>query len=241
LSLSVTRDTFVAIRSSAREEDTEAAARAGEFDTFLFVRGADAVLDHLRLAWAGLWTERAIHNRALLGSEPGAIGGGALVQRMVDARVSGVLHTVNVAGNRPREMLVNAGLGLGEGVVSGMVAADEITVAKDEALAGDDLHFRYVTRDKRERVIFNARAGLGTVRVETLYHQRLRPALEYVELCELVHSAARLEAAFGHPLDIEFAIEGADLRLLQVRPVPTALAVWRETMDRYPIPTGGTP
>jgi len=129
-------------------------------------------------------------------------------------------------------MLINAGLGLGEGIVSGLVAADQITVEKDAALAGDDLHLRYLTRDKRERVIFDARRGSGTVRVETLYHQRLRPALEYVELCELVHAAARLEAAWGHPLDIEFAIEsaseGAGMRLLQVRPVPAALAVWRE-------------
>jgi pyruvate,water dikinase len=158
---------------------------------------------------------------------------------MVDARVSGVLHTVNVAASRPREMLINAGLGLGEGVVSGLVTADQITVEKDASLAGDDLHFSYMTRDKRERVVFNARVGRGTTRVETLYHQRLRPALEYVELCELVHAAVRLEAAWGHPLDIEFAIEGSALRLLQVRPVPAALAVWRETAERIPLRPGG--
>ena len=232
-------DPFVAIRSSATEEDTEAAARAGEFDTFLFVRGTAAVLEHLALAWAGLWSTRALHARQAPGAARDAVGGGVLVQRMVDARVSGVLHTVNVAAGRPREMLINAGLGLGEGVVSGLVAADQITVEKDASLAGDDLHFSYVTCDKRERVVFNARAGRGTTRVETLYHQRLRPALEYVELCELVHAALRLEAAWGHPLDIEFAIEGSALRLLQVRPVPAALAVWRETAERIPLRPGG--
>jgi phosphohistidine swiveling domain-containing protein len=234
-------DPFVAIRSSATEEDTEAAARAGEFDTFLFVRGSASVLEHLRLAWAGLWSARALHARRTTGAGWDAVGGGVLVQRMVDARVSGVLHTVNVAAGRPREMLINAGLGLGEGVVSGLVAADQITVEKDASLAGDDLHFSYQTRDKRERVVFNARAGRGTMRVETLYHQRLRPALEYVELCELVHAAARLEAAWGHALDIEFAIEGPTLRLLQVRPVPAALAVWRETAERLPLRPGGFP
>jgi pyruvate,water dikinase len=159
---------------------------------------------------------------------------------MVDARVSGVLHTVHVAANRPREILINAGLGLGEGVVSGLVAADQITVEKDEALAGDDLHFRYLTRDKRERVVFNTRARTGTIRVETLYHQRLRAALEYAELCELVHAAMRLEALYSHPLDIEFAFEGPSMRLLQVRPVPAALSVWRETRDRYPLRRGGS-
>ncbi len=230
-------DPFVAIRSSAAAEDTEEDARPGEFDTFLFVRGSASVLEHLRLAWAGLWSPRALRAR----EAPAGQSGGVLVQRMVEARVSGVLHTVHVAASRPREMLVNAGLGLGEGVVSGLVAADEITIEKDESLAGDDLRFRYVTRDKRERVVFNGRAGSGTARVETLYHQRLRPALEYVELLELAHAAARLEAAFGHPLDVEFAIEGSALRLLQVRPVPAALAVWRETAERYPLRPGGLP
>jgi phosphoenolpyruvate synthase/pyruvate phosphate dikinase len=64
------------------------------------------------------------------------------------------------------------------------------------------------------------------VKVETLSHQRLRPALEYIELCELVWAASRLETAYGYPLDIEFAIEGSALRLLQVRPVPAAMALW---------------
>jgi pyruvate,water dikinase len=137
-------------------------------------------------------------------------------------------------------MLVNAGLGLGEGVVSGLVAADQVTVEKDAALSGDLLHFRYTTCDKRERVVFDVRRGTGTARVETLYHQRLRPALEYVELLELVHAAARLEEAFGHPLDVEFAIEGAAVRLLQVRPVPAALAVWRDAAGHAPLVRGGS-
>lgn len=232
-------DPFVAIRSSALEEDTEKTARAGEFDTFLFVRGVPAVLDRLRLAWAGLWTPRAIRNRESMGGGDEAVGGGVLVQRMIDARASGVLHTVNVAAGRPREMLINAGLGLGEGVVSGLVAADQVTVEKDAALSGEEIHVRYLTCDKRERVIFDARSGSGTTRVETLYHQRLRPALEYVELCELVHSAARLEAALSLPLDVEFAVDSAGLHLLQVRPVPAAVAVWRETAECIPFRHGG--
>ena len=67
---------FVAIRSSGREEDTETATRAGEFDTFLFIRGQDSLLDHLKRAWSGLWTERAIHNREVMGSEFERAGGG---------------------------------------------------------------------------------------------------------------------------------------------------------------------
>jgi pyruvate,water dikinase len=226
---------FVAIRSSAREEDAELAARAGEFETFLFVRGEEAVLEHLKRAWSGLWTERAIHNRALAGMGSERAGGGVVVQRIVWSRVSGVLQTVNVAEGEPREMVANVGLGLGEGIVSGTVAADHVVVAKEGDLEKGPLRFRYVTADKREQVVFDRRAGVGTSRVECLYHQRLRPALEYVELAELVAVAARLEAAYGYPLDIEFGIEGPRLFVLQARPVATFLSLLRETLERHPL------
>jgi pyruvate,water dikinase len=226
---------FVAIRSSAREEDAERAARAGEFDTFLFIRGEERVLEHLKRAWSGLWTERAIHNRGLLGAGTERAGGGVVVQRIVWSRVSGVVQTVNVAESEPREMVINVGLGLGEGIVSGTVAADHVVVAKEGDLLKGPLRFRYVTADKREQVVFDRRAGVGTSRVECLYHQRLRPALEYVELAELVAVAARLEAAYGYPLDIEFGIEGPRLYVLQARPVATFLSLLQETLERHPL------
>jgi pyruvate,water dikinase len=226
---------FVAIRSSAREEDAEIAARAGEFDTFLFVRGENSLLEHLTQAWSGLWTERAIHNREVLGTGVEQIGGGVILQRMVGSRVSGVLQTINVAEGEFREIVVNAGLGLGEGVVSGVVAADQIVVDKESDLEKGPLRFRYITADKREQVVFNKRTGQGTMRTESLYHQRLRPALEYVELSELIRTAAALESAYGYPLDIEFGIEGTRLWILQVRPVATFMSILRETVDRYPL------
>lgn len=229
------RRDFLAVRSSGAEEDTEAAARAGEFETFLFVRGLDALLQALKRAWSGLWTERAIHNRSVLGLDRAPAGGGVLVQRMVWSRVSGVLQTANASDPRLREMVINAGLGLGEGIVSGTVAADHVVVSKEEDPDSAPLRFTYTTGDKRERVVFNERAGAGTVRVDTLYHQRLRPALEYVELRDLVRAAARLEAGYGYPVDIEFAIEGTRLWILQARPIPSCLAVLEDTMQHDPL------
>jgi len=231
-------DCYVAVRSSASDEDTERASLAGQFDTFLFVRGEASVLDHLKLAWSGLWTERALANA------PAPAGGiaphcGVVIQRMVQSRVSGVLQTVNAAESRPLEIVINVGLGLGEGIVSGAVAADLVIVSKDDPrdLA---LRFRYLTADKRQRVIFDERFGQGTVRADTLAHQRLRPALEYPELRELVDVALRVEHAYGHPVDIEFGFEDARLRVLQVRPVPASLTVWHETMERFPLNWDGS-
>jgi pyruvate,water dikinase len=86
---------FVALRSSSREEDTEIAAGAGVFDTFLFVSGSSSLIEHLKRTWSGLWTERAIQHRAVLGTSESE-GGGVVIQRIVWSRVSGVLLTINV-------------------------------------------------------------------------------------------------------------------------------------------------
>jgi pyruvate,water dikinase len=153
---------------------------------------------------------------------------------MVQSRVSGVMQTVNAARSRPLEIVINVGLGLGEGIVSGAVAADLVTVSKGQP--GDPaLRFHYLTADKRQRVVFDQRFGHGTIRADTLAHQRLRPALEYPELRELVDVALRVEQAYAHPVDIEFAFEDANLRVLQVRPVPASLTVWHETRGRFPL------
>lgn len=228
-------ETFVAVRSSGLEEDTAAAARAGEFDTFLFIRGDDRLLEAIRGAWSGMWSERAIHNRAVLGVDPVGRGGGVLVQKICWSRASGVLTTINIGDQDMREIVISAGLGLGEGIVSGVAGADLIVVMKDEHPGENPLRFRYQTNDKREKIVHDHRRGHGTVRVESLYHERFRPALEYVELLELVRAAVRLERTYGHPLDIEFGIEEDKIRILQARPVALTSAVLRETIDRYPL------
>jgi phosphohistidine swiveling domain-containing protein len=231
-------EAMVAIRSSGREEDGQETAWAGVFDTFLFVHGLDAVLEHLKLAWAGFWTERAIDQRGRLGAGPAALGGGVIVQRMIDPRASGVLHTVSAATGQLREMVVNVGLGLGEGVVSGTVDVDHVLVSKDVEASSGDLRLRYRVGDKREQVVRDRERGTGTRRQETRYHERLRPALEYAEIRDLVQAAARLEEALVEPLDIEFAFERGGLWILQARPVALFDAVRRETLARHPLRAG---
>ena len=226
---------YVALRSSSCEEDAEIAARAGEFETYLFINGEDLLIEYLKKTWSGLWTERAIHNRTVLGDHQIKTKGGIIVQRIVWSRVSGVLQTINVAKGDLREIVINAGLGLGEGVVSGTVSADQIIISKEGDLEKGPLQFNYITADKAEQVVFNKKTGFGTILSPTLYHQRFRPALEYVELCELVSIASRLEAAYGYPLDIEFGIEATRLWILQVRPVATFLPAFKETIDHYPL------
>ncbi len=228
-------DAFVALRSSSCDEDTETVMRAGEFESFLFVQGLDSLLEHLRLTWSGLWTERALYSRDAAGTTLAWPAGGVVVQRMIRSRVSGVLQTVNIARGDLRELLINVSLGLGEGIVSGLVAADLVTVVKDFEPGEDPTHLNYLTNDKPEQIVFDRRRGRGTRLEETLYHQRLRPALEYFELCEIVARACSLENGYGYPLDIEFAIEEDRLWLLQARPIATFGAELRKTVEQYPL------
>lgn len=234
------RAPYVAVRSSTFEEDGENRAWAGQFDSFMFVRGERSLLDHLVLAWAGLWNEKALCQRDLLPESP-RIGGGVIVQRMVRARVSGVLLTASAARGQPHEMVINAGLGLGEGVVSGVVGVDQVLVEKRFDPEREPLRCKYEVGDKRERVVFDADSGHGTRREATPYHQRFRAALEYVEVAELVDAALLLESSYQMPLDLEFAFEGPHLRILQARPVPVFHMALRETLERYPLRTEPEP
>ncbi|HOX26170.1 MAG TPA: PEP/pyruvate-binding domain-containing protein [Candidatus Krumholzibacteria bacterium] len=231
---------FVAVRSSTREEDSTQSSWAGQFDTFLYIRGEESVLEHLKLAWASLWSERALQHRQALRAAGVDLeleaypGGGILIQRIVDSRVAGVLQTLAAASGQPREMVLNVGLGLGEGVVSGAVEVDQVVVSRTVPVDIDPLRFRYTVGDKRSRVVFDRRTGQGTRLEDTLYHQRLRPALEYPDLCAIVRAAARLEAAFGYPLDLEFAFEEDTLWILQARPIVAFQDALRETCAHSP-------
>ncbi|NJD08990.1 MAG: hypothetical protein FIB01_00610 [Gemmatimonadetes bacterium] len=225
---------FVAVRSSALEEDSPDAAWAGQFDTYLCIRGERAMLEHVRLAWAGLWSSRALQQRHVPHALPPHAGGGIIVQRMLDARVAGVVQTVCAASGRLRELVINAALGLGEGVVTGTVGVDEIRVHKPRA-PGTALQLQYRVGDKRECIRFDATRGSGTRRETTLYHQRLRAALEYTEIEALVQAVLALEAAWQEPLDIEFAFGDHQPCILQARPIPLFHAALRETIERLPL------
>ena len=212
-------EAVIAVRSSAFEEDTERQPWAGQFATFLGVRGEDAVLEHVRLSWAALWSQVVLARRQQLGADQQTqVASGVVLQRLVDARVSGVLFTASPAVSSSK-MVLNVGLGLGEGVVSGLAEVDLVLVSRPTR-PHDPLELEYKVADKRHRVVLTSGARRRTRVADVPYHQRLRPALEFVEIEELVAAALKLEGVMRHPLDIEFAFEGPHLRILQVRPVP---------------------
>jgi pyruvate,water dikinase len=206
-------DASVAVRSSATAEDTEGTSFAGEYETFVGLRGEAQVELHLRRCWASAFTARALSYAWKNNISPMAVDMGVVIQKTVDARAAGVMFTVSpVTGDRSR-IMIEACYGLGLGVVGGDVSPDRYVVAKIEEhiverVVGDK-HLEYIR-------------GQQATPVE--HDRRVQLCLTDDEVLALAQVGKRLERLQRSPQDIEFAIDrelpqGKNIVLLQCRPV----------------------
>lgn len=198
----------VAVRSSATAEDLPEASFAGQQDTFLGVVGATAVTEAVRRCWASLWTDRAIAYRAEHGYAHRDVALAVVVQTMVAARSAGVAFTADPVTGKA-EITIESAWGLGESVVSGAVTPDSFTVRgrRVEARLGD----------KRTRIDLAPNGSTRTVTVGAA--GRTRYSLTRAEVMGLARLARRVEAHYGRPMDIEWAIADSRAWLLQARPI----------------------
>ncbi len=203
----------VAVRSSANAEDLPGLSFAGQQETFLNVRGADAVAQAVKDCWASLWTARAISYRHQNGIAQDAVAMAVVVQTMVPAKVSGILFTANPATGERSEMIVNASFGLGEAVVGGQVTPDTYVLDRNTLAAKET-----IIGGKEQRIVADGDNG---VRMEAVAeNERGRSSLSDDMLRELARTALAVERLFGGvPQDIEWAYAKGKLHLLQSRPV----------------------
>jgi pyruvate,water dikinase len=214
------QDPAVAVRSSAIGEDSNDATFAGQQDTYLWVRGADAVIAAVRDCWASLYSTTAIAYRAKLGEVRAAMG--VTVQLMVDASVSGVMFTCNPVSGDPSMIAINASWGLGAAVVGGEVTPDDYLVSK---VTGEVVRERIASKEVQ---CVPDPSGRGTALIDVPAPLRERPCLDAEALRVLVALAQRIQAHFGSHQDIEWAIGrngslSESLFVVQSRPV-TAIA-----------------
>lgn len=202
----------VAVRSSATAEDLPGAAFAGQQDTFLNVMGEQAVIRAVVDCWASLWTDRAIAYRQRHGIDPREVTIAVVVQDMVAAETAGVLFSANPLTGERGEIVVDASPGLGEAVVSGRVTPEHYV------LDGTG-RTRSFTPGAHE-VVIRALAGGGTE--ESAGTGSPRTAVGEEQLAELARLALRAQEHFGRPQDMEWAIAGGRVVVLQARPM-TAL------------------
>ena len=205
-------DVPVAVRSSATAEDSEAASFAGQQETYLHVRGAEAIVERVRDCWCSFFTERALFYRREKGSLSD-LGMAVVIQRMVQPDVSGVMFTMDPTKGRRDRMVVEAVFGLGEGVVSGQLTPDHYVLARDGKV-------------KRTRLCAQPYAIVhdpgGGTREEPLPPERGEaPTLSEGDLARLARVGVDLEERLGGPQDIEWALQDGELYVLQSRPVTT--------------------
>ncbi|MFE7096130.1 rifamycin-inactivating phosphotransferase [Streptomyces erythrochromogenes] len=211
-----------AVRSSATAEDLPTASFAGQQDTYLNVVGPAAVLRHVSRCWASLFTERAVTYRGRHGIDHRAVDMAVVVQRMAFAHASGILFTAHpVTGDR-RTATVDAGFGLGEALVSGLVNPDVFTVRDGEVVS------RAIAA---KRLAVQALPDGGTQEVSVGAGRQEQPALTDAQAVELVELGRRIEAHFGRPQDIEWCLVDDGFRIVQSRPITTLFPV-PETGDR---------
>ena len=209
----------VAVRSSANAEDLPEASFAGQQETYLNVRGTQAVAAAVKDCWASLWTPQAMNYRHELGIDHGSVAMAVVVQVMAPAKVSGILFTANPGTGERGEMIVNASFGLGEAVVGGQVTPDTFLIDRETLEAKDT-----VLGAKALSVVPLADGG---TRIEAVAAERQTVAsLGEDRISELAALAVDVERTFdGVPQDVEWTYgcgagdSAARFWVLQSRPI----------------------
>lgn len=244
----------VAVRSSGTMEDLPGAAFAGQHDTYLGVRGIQAIAEAVRDCYASLWNEHAFRYRRQLGVDQTDAKMAVVVQLMVAVgaeEAAGVAFSVDPVRGNTDEVLINAAFGLGETVVGGEEPVDEFRVRREdgELLAAE-------IADKPTALVMRApadvegsgdrndgdRLGEGDDARTTVVHlgedQRNRPALTEEQTRAVAELAVEAENHFGFAQDIEWAVHDGRLYLLQSRPITRVAPRWTrdESAERFPTP-----
>lgn len=234
-----------AVRSSATAEDLPDASFAGQQETFLNVRGIDAVLQAIREVFASLYNDRAIAYRVHHGFEHADVALSAGVQKMVrsDIGSSGVMFTVDTESGFPDVVFITSAYGLGEGVVQGAVNPDEFYVHKPTLRAGRPAILTRGVGSKAMKMEYTNDTAVGrtTAFVDVAPDQRRRLSLTDEQVEQLARQALTIEEHYGRPMDIEWGLDGADgqLYILQARP-ETVQSRAGSTVEKHHLTQRGT-
>lgn len=207
--LSGTHDVLVAVRSSATAEDLPEASFAGQQKTFLNVTGAKDVVRKVQECWASLFEPRAIFYRTDLGFDHFKVGISAIVQRMVESEVSGIMFTVDPLTNDRSRISIEAVFGLGEAIVSGSLTPDQYLVDKE------------TLKIVRKVVVAQDWQLVRRGRVKIAAHFRQTQKIKDERIVELAKIAKNIEDHYGFPQDIEWSFCAGQIYIVQTRPITT--------------------
>lgn len=204
-------EVLVAVRSSATAEDLPDASFAGQQDTFLNV-GGEELVHYVRKCWSSLYTPRAIYYRVQKGFRHEDVSIAVVVQKMVNSEKSGVMFTSHPVTGEPIT-IIEAVFGLGEAIVSGKVTPDTYIFDREKRRIED------VKIGEKSMMI--TRQNGRTVQIELDEKKSKERVLSDEELVKLVEIGEGIEAHYGTPQDVEWAIEDGKIYIVQTRPVTT--------------------
>ncbi|WP_084978061.1 phosphoenolpyruvate synthase [Plesiomonas shigelloides] len=232
-----------AVRSSATAEDMPDASFAGQQETFLNVRGLDAVMLAVKHVFASLFNDRAISYRVHQGYDHKGVALSAGIQRMVrsDKAASGVMFTLDTESGFDQVVFITSSYGLGEMVVQGAVNPDEFYVHKPTLEAGRPAVVRRTLGSKRVQMVYSGSAEHGkqveVCDVDTARAQTY--SLSDAEVEQLARQALVIERHYGRPMDIEWAKDGLDGRLYIVQARPETVQANQQVTERFRLEQAG--
>ena len=203
---------FVAVRSSATTEDLAEASFAGQQDSFLNVKGNDNLLKHIKKCFASLFTARATYYRNKQGFKHEEASLAVVVQKMVDSDKSGVIFSKDPA-YKNNNIIIESVYGLGEGIVSGKISPDRHIVSQDFKIIEQTI--------ANKKIALTRDSGGQQIEVKLTPQRSTSQVLKNFEIHKLAEFAIRLEDHYKKPQDIEFAIEGEEIFIVQTRPITT--------------------
>lgn len=214
------KEVYVAIRSSATAEDLPDASFAGQQDTYLNVKGEEEVINKVKECWGSLFTPRAIYYRAQKGFKHEDVSIAIVVQKMVNSEKSGVMFTSHpITGEK--KCIIEAVFGLGEAIVGGLVTPDTYVY--------DRIGRKLLEVNVAEKKFMIVRKN-GNERVE-LGEKGKERVLSDEEIVRLVDLGEVIEEHYGKPQDIEWAIEGGEIYIVQSRPITTIRGTKEEKIE----------
>ena len=243
--LSAGLEASFAVRSSATAEDMPDASFAGQQETFLNVRGIDAVMTAIKHVFASLFNDRAISYRVHQGYDHKGVALSAGVQRMVrsDLAASGVMFTLDTESGFNDVVFITGAQGLGEMVVQGAVNPDEFYVHKPTLKAGRPAVVCKTLGSKLIKMTYSEDAGHGrqVKIVDTVEAERNRFCITDEEVMALAKQALIIEQHYGRPMDIEWAKDGQDgqLYIVQARPETVRSRQEANTLERFALKQSG--